>query len=196
MPTESSPNTGQLSLAFETCETPAHTTSPGAMSSPAASLAKTSVTPACVSASAGRDLDFGASLPESFASYDPATSSWKTSQLSLTGELALYSATWPRSGTMRNGHCYRRALWVRHTHGSGCSSWATPLASEGDGGGSRAMGERAALGKRRRSGAKVFARLRDQVRYRDTDGPLNPAWVEWLMGFPVGWADLEDSGTP
>lgn len=21
-------------------------------------------------------------------------------------------------------------------------------------------------------------------------GPLNPAWVEWLMGFPIGWTDL------
>lgn len=22
-------------------------------------------------------------------------------------------------------------------------------------------------------------------------GPLNPAFVEWLMGFPIGWTDLE-----
>lgn len=22
-------------------------------------------------------------------------------------------------------------------------------------------------------------------------GPLNPDWVEWLMGFPIGWTDLE-----
>jgi DNA (cytosine-5)-methyltransferase 1 len=27
-------------------------------------------------------------------------------------------------------------------------------------------------------------------------GRLNPTWVEWLMGFPLGWTDLEDSGTP
>jgi len=27
-------------------------------------------------------------------------------------------------------------------------------------------------------------------------GPLNPTWVEWLMGFPLGWTDLEDSETP
>jgi hypothetical protein len=27
-------------------------------------------------------------------------------------------------------------------------------------------------------------------------GKLNPTWVEWLMGFPLGWTDLEDSGTP
>tara|TARA_R110002051_G_scaffold325312_2_gene427021 strand:+ start:4239 stop:4547 length:309 start_codon:yes stop_codon:yes gene_type:complete len=23
-------------------------------------------------------------------------------------------------------------------------------------------------------------------------GSLNPAWVEWLMGYPEGWTDLED----
>jgi hypothetical protein len=22
-------------------------------------------------------------------------------------------------------------------------------------------------------------------------GKLNPMWVEWLMGFPTGWTDLE-----
>jgi DNA (cytosine-5)-methyltransferase 1 len=23
-------------------------------------------------------------------------------------------------------------------------------------------------------------------------GKLNPTWVEWLMGFPTGWTDLQD----
>jgi hypothetical protein len=26
-------------------------------------------------------------------------------------------------------------------------------------------------------------------------GPLNPTWVEWLMGFPLGWTDCGDSAT-
>ena len=26
-------------------------------------------------------------------------------------------------------------------------------------------------------------------------GRLNPTWVEWLMGFPLGWTDLEDLET-
>jgi hypothetical protein len=26
--------------------------------------------------------------------------------------------------------------------------------------------------------------------HRETPGPLNPTWVEWLMGFPLGWTDL------
>lgn len=24
-----------------------------------------------------------------------------------------------------------------------------------------------------------------------TGGPLNPSWVEWLMGWPIGWTDIE-----
>ena len=24
----------------------------------------------------------------------------------------------------------------------------------------------------------------------DVAGQLNPTWVEWLMGFPIGWTDL------
>lgn len=27
-------------------------------------------------------------------------------------------------------------------------------------------------------------------------GQLNPTWVEWLMGFPTGWTDLDASETP
>lgn len=27
-------------------------------------------------------------------------------------------------------------------------------------------------------------------------GQLNPMWVEWLMGFPLGWTDLNASETP
>ena len=33
--------------------------------------------------------------------------------------------------------------------------------------------------------------LNDQI-----GGQLNPTWVEWLMGFPPGWTDLNASGTP
>jgi hypothetical protein len=27
-------------------------------------------------------------------------------------------------------------------------------------------------------------------------GSLNPTWVEWLMGYPLGWTALEPSETP
>jgi DNA (cytosine-5)-methyltransferase 1 len=35
--------------------------------------------------------------------------------------------------------------------------------------------------------------LGDAARTADSStGKLNPTWVEWLMGFPEGWTDLED----
>lgn len=34
------------------------------------------------------------------------------------------------------------------------------------------------------------------VEERGSDGVLNPEWVEWLMGFPIGWTDVEPSETP
>lgn len=33
--------------------------------------------------------------------------------------------------------------------------------------------------------------LNDQI-----GGQLNPTWVEWLMGFPIGWTELNASETP
>ena len=33
--------------------------------------------------------------------------------------------------------------------------------------------------------------LNDQI-----GGQLNPTWCEWLMGFPIGWTDLNASETP
>jgi hypothetical protein len=37
--------------------------------------------------------------------------------------------------------------------------------------------------------------LPDMVNLR-TPGQLNPMWVEWLMGFPLGWTVLSASETP
>ena len=44
--------------------------------------------------------------------------------------------------------------------------------------------------------------LRDCVASQEEEiegklnGSLNPPWVEWLMGFPEGWTDLDASETP
>jgi hypothetical protein len=71
-----------------------------------------------------------------FASYDPDTRSWRTSQGCLFGGWIAFSATWPRSGTMRNGSAYRRRPLVPRTSAIGSSLWPTPRAradSAGDG---------------------------------------------------------------
>ena len=64
--------------------------------------------------------------------------------------------------------------------------WPTPTAMTDTGG--------AALCKWGGSGAR--AKLKTMVSKKELNGALNPQWVEWLMGFPSGWTDLEDSVTP
>jgi hypothetical protein len=65
--------------------------------------------------------------------------------------------------------------------------WPTPTARLG--------AQRGAQAKRY-SDPKRSNDLDDAVAARGIGGQLNPEWVEWLMGFPAGWTDLEDSGTP
>ena len=64
--------------------------------------------------------------------------------------------------------------------------WPTPTARDGKG----ASGHKKE--SRRLADLTYRARIVDGV----TTGSLNPTWVEWLMGFPLGWTDLEDSETP
>jgi hypothetical protein len=72
-----------------------------------ASPARTSPTPAPGRASRGPARVFGARCSESFASYDPATCSWRTSQLCLLEDWAEFSETWPRAGMTRSGTAFQ-----------------------------------------------------------------------------------------
>jgi hypothetical protein len=72
--------------------------------------------------------------------------------------------------------------------------WPTPVASEGADCGSRweALIPLDRGGRiQRRMATLGLEETRETERAR-----LNPGWVEWLMGFPVGWTDSEPSGTP
>lgn len=70
----------------------------------------------------------GLSFYGSFAWYDPATSSWKTSQVSLLKEWDEFSETWPLAGSMRNGIVFPQPMLERPTSDDDSSSWPTPTA--------------------------------------------------------------------
>jgi len=38
--------------------------------------------------------------------------------------------------------------------------------------------------------------LFDAIAQEKVSGRLNPTWVEWLMGFPIGWTASDVSETP
>lgn len=65
--------------------------------------------------------------------------------------------------------------------------WPTPSARDHKGG---------YIGGRIRNGKVSWDTLNVAVQHTDNQekasGSLNPAWVEWLMGFPIGHTDLED----
>lgn len=67
------------------------------------------------------------------------------------------------------------------------SLWMTPRASDGE--------KMSTLSIRRRLAGRSPDSLPDQIRSQEGTGSLNPTWVEWLMGFPIGWTDCAPSET-
>jgi hypothetical protein len=192
----------------------------------AASHAKTSALPEKERGSPASDQGSGVSLLESFARFDRATSSWKTPQLSLLGDLEQFSETWPRWGLMRDGVCLEQmkppsrliaersrlsttaiesGSWVADraptptvcgnynrkgaspTSGDGLATWVkqrlpTPIVHD-----SKAMGP----SELNRKSPCLAAMVKWPKESQQPGGPLNPEWVEWLMGWPIGWTALE-----
>ena len=212
------------------------------------SPAKTSASPAPARGLRVRDRDSGPRSLESFASLEPESRSWKTSQHSVLGGLEPYSETWPRSGLMRSGTAYLLPPLVPLTAATESGLWPTPRAEDSEQtGGHRGKPDtltsaarlwptpRAIDGRSAGPGTSNGALLRrgnarnlaeetqmdasfptpsandwkgsskpGQRRGQLTDpamgaipagGSLNPTWVEWLMGFPLGWTDCGASVT-
>jgi len=59
--------------------------------------------------------------------------------------------------------------------------WPTPQASDNR---NRGTTQTPAIARRIDAGKQVMLSM-------CMDGPLNPTWVEWLMGWPLGWSDLK-----
>jgi len=67
------------------------------------------------------------------------------------------------------------------------SLWPTPAASMHKGSSPAAL--------TRKSGRSRENDQLDHAVMASDGGALNPEWVEWLMGFPLGWTDLADGPT-
>jgi len=174
---------------------------------------RTYLPPAEAQASEASDLDCGPSSRESLAKYNPATYSWKTAQCSLLGGLMSYSETFPRWGTMRDGELYPLPTLVRRTYGNEYGFFVgTPTASMSHRSEKfirKMLQPQEFVKKFPKSGmwptptthnAKECNAPAEATRNTPTlvnvaGGTLNPTWVEWLMGWPLGWTDLSVSAT-
>ena len=184
------------------------------MSLQAASPAKTSQSQETKQESqTERAVDYGQSAPVCLGSFDPDTPSLKTSQTCLmeNGELGLseFSGTFPRSGMMRSGTVYQLPNLARTITEIGSGLWSTPLANDNITASMEAGLKEAKSGRNNlvaqvaktmwptptAHNAKEGAYPSEYNRNTPTlsaqaGGALNPMWVEWLMGFPLGHTDL------
>jgi hypothetical protein len=96
------------------------------MSSAEGSPARTCPSQGAGPAFAARGRASGLKSFGSFAIFDLLSSSWKTSQRSLVEGLELFSETWPRSGTMRNGIAFLLEPLAPLTFGTASGLWPTP----------------------------------------------------------------------
>jgi len=125
---------------------------------------------------------------------------------------------------MRNGIAYRLQPLVPRISGTGFSLWPTAKATDGSKGSRSLEGAMKELNRGKNFDLGMAVRMWPTPRSADAkrgpdygatanhqgganllgavkacgqvSGQLNPTWVEWLMGFPLGWTDLEDSETP
>jgi hypothetical protein len=125
---------------------------------------------------------YGASSRAWFAKFDPGSYSWRTSQLSLDGDLTEFSQTLPPAGSMRNGTLYQRAC-LSDIAVNVSSLWPTMCARDYRSG---AAPTRTALMRRLSSrGNDLPAFLRWLFPLRS--GLIDPSWAEEYLGFPSGW---------
>jgi hypothetical protein len=167
-------------------------------------LVKTFPQPEKAQESTESEAECGPKWRGSFARFDPDSYSWRTHQCSLLGGLTEYSETWPRWGSMRNGECWERQTLAHHTNETEFGLWPTPTVcgnynqkgmskNSGDGLATavKKWGNPKAQDSRHARFDRNKGNLGEQVAGLHDGGQLNPDWVEWLMGWPVGWTDLK-----
>jgi hypothetical protein len=208
------------------------------------------------------EVECGEKWHGSFVKYDLNTSSWKTHQCSLLGDLDEFSETWPQWGLMRDGECWEQTTLEQTIRGTefglspnGVDTFHTPNTTGLDGGSNSRKALRkkqehwptpiASRGGAWRSDGQVSMVARNVETYEEywlltqgtskkkrekywptpqtsdnrdrgnlsnpsvqrrveigkqislsqsvdpNSGQLNPTWVEWLMGWPLGWTDLK-----
>ena len=139
------------------------------------------------------DRAYSSRSSDSFASADPDTSYWRTSQLCLLateGETwEQYSGSFPRSGTMRSGKLYRQTHWEPPTSEKGSGLLPTPLASDMK----SQNGKNIKINKnggfyRQEMNGQSCAHVTNVMNYlQRPDLATSPGFREEMMGYPEGW---------
>lgn len=183
------------------------------------SPARTSALPAEEMDWTESDPDSGQKWRGSLAKYDHDSRSWRTAQHSLLGVSDEFSETFPRWGTTVAGELFLLPKPALPTSGKEFGFWPTPTCPNGGRSVAHVTDWRSPRTAYSASGKKVQVDLSQAVKRWPTPtvcgnhnrkgasttsgdglataagGALNPMWVEWLMGWPLGWTDLKPWGT-
>jgi hypothetical protein len=146
-------------------------------------LARTSAAAASEREYQGPDQDFGEITRDSFAKYDPNTSSWKTWQTSLFEAWEPFSETWPNCGTMRNGKVFPARPVALRISERGFGLLPTP----------RRSGQARAWKAYVREEAR--GNLEEVLGELGFSGWITRRFVEWMMGYDLNWTDTRPSET-
>ena len=98
--------------------------------------------------------------------------------------------TWKRKVTKSNVSLFQLAVSMPRTKGNDVPLWPTPSTGASLCGGT---GNFKTL--QRMAAAGIITEEERRQLSQGNGGKTNPAWVEWLMGFPIGWTDLSASET-
>jgi len=154
-----------------------------------------------VSPSAWRDDEWvnkthaicGPMSEKQLANYDPNTQSWK-----MFGDISLWEEpmsleTLPLAGMTRNGTLFELPLLEQLIAENGSLLWPTPTTH-----GEITCTKIEAHRRRLCEGMPYSSRITQAIAlaYPEDVGYLSPTWTELLMGFPIGWTDLNASETP
>ena len=161
----------------------------------------------------GNEVQCGNTWQESFAKFNQDTHSWKIPRCLLNEDYLEFLGTWPRWGIMQDGECWELLKLepiISETEFGLSEKWPTPRSCSAM---AAMITPESAWSKNRNPNletivgrfqfptptchnAKEGAYPAEFTRNTPTlathaGGKLNPTWVEWLMGWPLGWTDLK-----
>jgi len=132
------------------------------------------------------DPAYGAKWRALSVRYDRDSHGWKTAQTLWETDLPESSVILPKWGMMRGGELWARMMsehGIKEKEFGSRALWPTPTV----------CGNNNRKGASKKSGDGLATAVKKYPTPMSADGikesgkHLNPNWVEWLMGWPIGW---------
>ena len=124
-------------------------------------------------------LDCGQKWPVSSLKFNPDTLWWKTQQCLFPEDLMSSWLILPRWGMMQDGECSRLPMLEHYTGVRESGSLPTPLPTP-------------TADDSRQTYKKEYEGFKNMRKWWmfNVGGLINPCFVEKIMGWPIGWTDL------